>query len=191
MAQNLGMSQPEAPDLAAPVTNPNNLYERFQRHRPPTFPGTHRLEKVEHWLNRVTKLLQPLHCSETENVELVSYHLEKETDLWWESVLRSIPENQIWTWEAFEARFREKYIPRSYQHERENEFLRLQQGGMSVAQYENRFTELSHYASEMIANEVVKMRRFTAGLRSSIRSKICCVNIRTYAELVEMSIRAE
>ncbi|XP_058106471.1 uncharacterized protein LOC131249717 [Magnolia sinica] len=62
---------------------------------------------------------------------------------------------------------------------------------MSVAQYENCFTELSRYASEMIANEAVKMRRFTAGLRSGIRSKICCVNIRIYAELVEMSIRAE
>ncbi|XP_058078529.1 uncharacterized protein LOC131226824 [Magnolia sinica] len=92
---------------------------------------------------------------------------------------------------GFEARFNGNYLPQTYQHEKENEFLRLQQGGMSVAQYENCFTELSRYASEMMANEVIKMRRFTAGLRSGIRSKICCVNIRTYAELVEMSIRAE
>ncbi|XP_058106340.1 uncharacterized protein LOC131249552 [Magnolia sinica] len=191
MAQNLGMPQPEAPGLTTPVTNPNNLYERFQRHRPPTFACTHCPEEAEYWLNRVTKLLRPLHYSEAKNVELVSYLFEKEADLWWESVLRSIPENHIWTWEAFEARFNEKYIPQSYQHERENEFLRLQQGGMSVAQYENCFTELSRYASEMIANEAIKMRWFTAGLRSGIRSKMCCANIRTYAELVEMSIRAE
>ncbi|XP_058087534.1 uncharacterized protein LOC131234621 [Magnolia sinica] len=123
--------------------------------------------------------------------KLVSYLFEKEADLWWESVLRSIPENHIWTWEAFEARFNEKYIPQSYQHERENEFLRLQQGGMSVAQYENHFTELSRYASEMITNEAIKMRRFRAGLRSGIHSKTCCASIRTYAELVRMSIRAE
>ncbi|XP_058113305.1 uncharacterized protein LOC131256415 [Magnolia sinica] len=191
MAQNLGMLQPEAPGLATPVTNTNNLYERFQRHRPPTFAGTHRLEEAEYWLNRVTKLLQPLHCSEAKNVEFVSYLFEKEADLWWESVLRPIPKNHIWTWEAFEARFNEKYIPQLYQHKRENEFLCLQQGGMSVAQYENHFTELSRYASEMIANEAIKMRRFTTGLRSGIRSKMCCASIRTYAELVEMSIRAE
>ncbi|XP_058092385.1 uncharacterized protein LOC131238805 [Magnolia sinica] len=133
----------------------------------------------------------PLHCTEAESVELLSYLFEKEADLWWESVLRSIPEGHIWTWEEFEARFNVKYLPQTYQHERENEFLRLQQGGMSVTQYENRFTELSRYASEMSANEAIKMRWFTAGLRSGIRSKICCVNIRTYSELVEMSIRAE
>ncbi|XP_058108915.1 uncharacterized protein LOC131251950 [Magnolia sinica] len=62
---------------------------------------------------------------------------------------------------------------------------------MSVAQYENRFTKLSRYTSEMIANEAVKMRRFTTGLRSGIRSKMCCANIMTYTELVEVSIRAE
>ncbi|XP_058070096.1 uncharacterized protein LOC131219118 [Magnolia sinica] len=175
LAQNLGMPEPEAPGLATPATNTNNIYEQFQRHRPPTFADTHRPEEAEYWLNRVTKLLRPLHCSEEENVELVSYLFEKEADLWWESVLRSIPKNHIWTWE----------------HERENEFLRLQQGGMSVAQYENRFTKLSRYASEMIANEAIKMRRFTARLRSGICSKMCCTTLKTYVELVKMSIRAE
>ncbi|XP_058092151.1 uncharacterized protein LOC131238043 [Magnolia sinica] len=191
MAQNLGIPQPEPPAIATPVTNPNNLYERLQRHRPPTFASTHCLEEAKYWLNRVTKLLWPLHCSKVKNVELVSYLFEKEADLWWESVLRSTPENHIWTWEAFEAYFNEKYIPQSYQHERKNEFLHFQQGGMTVAQYKNRFTELSRYAFEMITNEAIKMMRFSAGQRRCIRSKICCASIRTYADLVEMSIRAE
>ncbi|XP_058082344.1 uncharacterized protein LOC131230436 [Magnolia sinica] len=169
----------------------SNLFERFQRYRPPTFAGTHRPEEAEYWLNRVTKLLRPLHCTETENVELLSYLFEKEADLWWESVLCSISEDHVWTWEAFEIRFNEKYLPQTYRHERENEFLRLQQGGMTVAPYENRFTELSRYASEMIANEAIKMRRFSAGLRSGIRSKMCCASIRTYAELIKMSAWVE
>ncbi|XP_058106969.1 uncharacterized protein LOC131250704 [Magnolia sinica] len=191
MAQNIGVPQPTPPGQPSPGSNVGNLFERFQRYRPPTFAGTHRPEEAEYWLNRVTKLLRPLHCTEAKSVELLSYLFEKEADLWWESVLRSIPEGHVWTWGEFEARFNVKYLPQTYQHERENEFLRLQQGGMSVAQYENHFTELSRYASEMIASEAIKMRRFTAGLRSDIRSKICCVNIRTYAELVEMSIKAE
>ncbi|XP_058082360.1 uncharacterized protein LOC131230451 [Magnolia sinica] len=137
------------------------------------------------------QLLRPLHCSEAENIELLSYLFEKEADLWWESVLRSVLENHVWTWEEFESRFNEKYLPQTYQHERKNEFLRLQQGGMTIAKYENHFTEFSHYASEMIANKAIKMRRFTTGLRSGIRSKMCCVSIWTYAELVEMSILVE
>ncbi|XP_058068585.1 uncharacterized protein LOC131217654 [Magnolia sinica] len=62
---------------------------------------------------------------------------------------------------------------------------------MTVTQYENRFTELSRYASEIIVNEAIKMRRFSAGLRSGIHSKICYASIKTYIELVEISIRAE
>ncbi|XP_058089192.1 uncharacterized protein LOC131236093 [Magnolia sinica] len=62
---------------------------------------------------------------------------------------------------------------------------------MTVAQYENRFIELSHYASEMIANEAIKMRRFSVALRNDIHSKMCCANIRIYAKLVEISIWAE
>ncbi|XP_058113238.1 uncharacterized protein LOC131256269 [Magnolia sinica] len=137
MAQNMGMPQPAQPGLTAPANNVSNLFERFQRYRPPTFAGTHRPEEAEYWLNRVTKLLRPLHCTEAESVELLSYLFEKEADLWWESILRSIPEDYVWTWKASEACFNEKYLPQTYQHERKNEFLHLQQGGMTVAQYEN------------------------------------------------------
>ncbi|XP_058100546.1 uncharacterized protein LOC131245243 [Magnolia sinica] len=191
MAQNMGMPQPAQPSLTAPANNVSNLFEQFQRYRPPTFAGTHRPEEAEYWINRVTKLLGPLHCTKAENVELISYLFKKEADLWWESVLHSIPENHVWTWEAFESRFNEKYLPQTYQHERKNEFIHLQQGGMTIAQYENQFMELSRYASEMIANEAIKMRRFSEGLRSDIRSKMCCASIKTYVELVEMSIQAE
>ncbi|XP_058103535.1 uncharacterized protein LOC131247112 [Magnolia sinica] len=62
---------------------------------------------------------------------------------------------------------------------------------MSLAQYENRFTELLRYASQIITDEVIKMRRFTEELRSGIRSKMCCTIIRTYAKLVKMSIQVE
>ncbi|XP_058082349.1 uncharacterized protein LOC131230438 [Magnolia sinica] len=177
--------------MATPVATTSNLFERFQMFKPPTFAGMHCPEEAKFWLNRVTKLLRPLHCSEAESVELLSYLFEKEADLRWESILKTIPENHVWTWEVFEGRFNQKYLPQTYQHERENEFLRLQQGGMSVAQYENYFTELSRYVSQIIIKEATKMRRFTKGLRSGIRSKMCCVNIRTYTELVEMSLWEE
>ncbi|XP_058070919.1 uncharacterized protein LOC131219953 [Magnolia sinica] len=177
--------------MAMPAAITSNVFKRFQRFRPLTFAGTHRPEEAEYWLNRVNKLLWPLHCSEVESVELISYLFEKEANLCWESVLMTITENYVWTWEAFEAHFNQKYLPQTYRHERENEFLRLQQEGMSVAQYENRFTKLSLYAFQIVTDEATKMRQFTEGLRSGIRSKMCCANIRTYAELVEMSIRVE
>ncbi|XP_058080734.1 UDP-glycosyltransferase 91C1-like [Magnolia sinica] len=73
--------------MATPATTMSNLFERFRRFRPPTFAGTYRPEEAEYWLNRVTKLLQPLHCSKAESVEFLSYLFKKEADLWWEATV--------------------------------------------------------------------------------------------------------
>ncbi|MGV8065619.1 retrotransposon gag family protein, partial [Mycobacterium kansasii] len=71
----------------------------------------------------------------------------------------------VWTWTAFEFRFHEKYYPQTYRHEREDEFLRLRQGGMSVTEYEHRFTELGRFVPTMVVDEKMRMRRFSLGLR--------------------------
>ncbi|XP_058106359.1 uncharacterized protein LOC131249573 [Magnolia sinica] len=172
-------------------TAPCSLFEHFQRLRPPTFASTHHLKEAEFWLNRVTKAIRPPHYTKAEQVELISYLIEKEADIWWECLLRIVPANFVWTWEDFEARFFQKYFPQTYRNEKENEFWRLQQGGMSVAKYEKWFTELSRYAPRIVADEETRMRCFNEGLRVGIRTKMCCANIRTYAELVEMSLRSE
>ncbi|XP_058099725.1 uncharacterized protein LOC131244084 [Magnolia sinica] len=123
-------------------------------------------------------------------MELISYLFEKEADVWRDSVLRTVPEIFVWTWEDFEMRFFQKYS-RTYRIEKENEFLHLQQGGMLVAEYENRFIELSRYAPKILADKETRMRCFAEGLRTEIPTKMCCANIRTYVELVEMSLWSE
>ncbi|XP_058103530.1 uncharacterized protein LOC131247108 [Magnolia sinica] len=114
-----------------------------------------------------------------------------EVSLWWDSVLRTIAAGYMWTWEAFETRFHEKYFPLTYRHEKESEFLRLRQGGKSVAKYENRFTDLARYAPLILIDQPMRMRQFSEGLRPEIRSKMCCASISSYAELVGMFLRAE
>ena len=52
------------------------------------------------------------------------------------------------------------------------EFLTLRQGNISVAEYEVKFTQLSHYALAMVATERDRCRRFEEGLKYDIRSKI-------------------
>lgn len=70
-------------------------------------------------------MLKPLHCSKTEQVELVTYMFEKEASLWWDSILRIVAAGYVWTWEAFETCFHGKYFPLTYRNEEEGEFLRL------------------------------------------------------------------
>ncbi|XP_058099696.1 endoglucanase 10-like [Magnolia sinica] len=54
---------------------------------------------------------------------------------------------------------------------------------MTVAEYENRFTELPRYTPLIQASKPMKMRRFSEGLRPEIRSKMCYASINNYAEL--------
>lgn len=47
----------------------------------------------------------------------------------------------------------------------EIKFLELKQGDMSVAEYEEKFTELSNYASHHVQDEKRKARWFEQGLK--------------------------
>ena len=56
-------------------------------------------------------------------------------------------ERQEISWETFRRRFLEKYFSETAQMEKEQEFLRLHQGNMTVAEYAAKFESLSRYFS--------------------------------------------
>ncbi|XP_074349376.1 uncharacterized protein LOC141689096 [Apium graveolens] len=62
---------------------------------------------------------------------------------------------------------------------------------MSVAEYEVKFTQLSHYAMAMVSTEMDRCRRFEEGLKYDIRSKITPGDLRSYTNLRTAAIRAE
>jgi hypothetical protein len=47
---------------------------------------------------------------------------------------------------------------------KKKEFLSLTQGGMSVSEYRDRFTQLSRYASEEVDTDEKRQERFLEGL---------------------------
>ena len=73
-------------------------------------------------------------------------------------------------WEDFKELFLAKYFPEVECETRREEFERLLQRGLTVAQYEARFTELSRFAEYMVDSEEMKVRRFMRGLRPTIQS---------------------
>ena len=62
---------------------------------------------------------------------------------------------------------------------------------MTVAEYEVRFTQLSHYVSILVAIEKVKCRHFEEGLNYEIWSKLTPTDLWTYQNLRAAAIRAE
>ncbi|XP_058070945.1 uncharacterized protein LOC131219981 [Magnolia sinica] len=191
ITQNMNMVLPMPPMQPARTMNTTGLFERFQHLCLPTFTGTHRPEEAEYWSDHISKMSRPLHCTEAEQVKMVTYMFEKEASLWWDIVLRIVPTGHVWACDAFETHFHEKYFPFTYRNEKEGEFLHLRQGGMTVAEYENHFVELARYAPLILVNELMRMWRFSEGLRPDIRTKMCCASIPNYTELVSMSLQAE
>ena len=82
-------------------------------------------------------------------------------------------------------------MPEVYHDEKQQEFLNLRQRTMTVAEYEVRFTQLSHYAPMMAATERDRCRRFEEGLHYDIRSRITLGDLRSYQDLRAAAIRIE
>ncbi|XP_022156794.1 uncharacterized protein LOC111023627 [Momordica charantia] len=55
---------------------------------------------------------------------------------------------------------------------------------MTVTQYEKKFTELSHFALDLIPTEEKKIKRFVKGLRKGIRGQVNLQRPTTYAEAI-------
>ncbi|XP_058111141.1 uncharacterized protein LOC131254154 [Magnolia sinica] len=137
------------------VGNNIDVFERFQKMRPPTFFGTTDPMVAEHWLKCMLKLMEPLECMDAQKVTLATFALEGEADEWWDSTRRIAGGEYLWTWERFHTKFNEKYFSKSFHDEKGSQVFKLEQGSMMVAQYEARFTELSWYVPTIVNEEKV------------------------------------
>ncbi|RVW26566.1 Transposon Ty3-G Gag-Pol polyprotein [Vitis vinifera] len=71
------------------------------------------------------------------------------------------------------------------------EFIRLEQGDMTVAQYEAKFTELSRFSPQLIATEEEKALKFQDGLKPYLKNKISILKLGVYSEVVDRALIAE
>ena len=71
------------------------------------------------------------------------------------------------------------------------QFVRLEQGEMIVAQYEAKFTKLSHFTPQLIATEEEKTLKFQDGLKPYMKNKISILKLGIYSEIVDKALIAE
>jgi len=149
------IAQRLAASIGSVESDPEKKYsiERLKALGATTFEGTVDPVEAEAWLNLLEKCYRVMRCPEDRKVELAVFLLQKGAEDWWRIVesrkgdIVEIGRNE------FKKAFQEKYCPRSFRDAKWNEFLRLIQGSMTVAEYEKKYTELSKYATTIIANE--------------------------------------
>ncbi|XP_027155432.1 uncharacterized protein LOC113755699, partial [Coffea eugenioides] len=74
---------------------------------------------------------------------------------------------------------------------REDDFIRLRQGTLSVAEYETQFTKLSRFAPELVLTEQKRIRRFVQGLNVEIQEALAAAQLDTFGQTLEKAQRIE
>ena len=65
-----------------------------------------------------------------------------------------------WTWTNFVREFNEKYFSPLIHEKREDDFIRLRQGNLTMAKYETQIINLSKFAPKLVVTMQKKVRKF-------------------------------
>ncbi|KAK9740091.1 hypothetical protein RND81_03G010400 [Saponaria officinalis] len=126
------------------VQQQQTIFDKFSKHHPPTYEGTCDPVVLEAWIREMEKLFIATLCPEDQKVGIASYYLQREADNWW-SISRAVIQ-------------------------KEREFLRLEQGDLSVQAYADKFMELSRFETTIVPDEASRVKRFEKKLTPKVRT---------------------
>jgi hypothetical protein len=122
-------------------------------------------------------------------VLFASGQLQGEAQDWWESYEYGRPAYApAVTWQEFRENFRAYHIPEGMIELKAEEFRNLTQGSLSVAEYRERFAQLSRYAPHEVANDSDKQHRFLKGLYDGLQLQLMSNTYPNFQTLVNRAI---
>lgn len=164
------------------------LFDRFLKTKPPTFSGDNNAMVASNWFENMEMILKRIGCPMENRVSLATYQLRDDAGRWRSALERkykSHPEDL--TWAVFKTEFEERYYPKHVRAEKKVELRKLKQFDMTIVEYETKFTELSHFAPELISTEEERMFLFLQGMKPELQY---VMRSHTCSSLVEMIQRA-
>ncbi|RVW67492.1 Transposon Ty3-I Gag-Pol polyprotein [Vitis vinifera] len=170
------------PPVSAEGIYRGSSFDDFKKLGPPYFSGATDPTEAEAWILKMEKFFGVIDCSEEQKASYAAFMLDKEADHWWRMTRRLLEDQGPITWRQFREAFYKKYFPDSVRRQKVGEFIRLEQGDMTVAQYEAKFTELSRFSPQLIATEEEKALKFQDGLKPYLKNKISILKLGVYSE---------
>ncbi|GAU35802.1 hypothetical protein TSUD_155770 [Trifolium subterraneum] len=161
--------------------------DRFLKHKPSFFVGGFNPDGAVKWVEEVEIIFYAMECANENKLALGAYVLREEANQWWKNAkLRLGERGVVITWEMFKREYFNKYFPADVNNKKVVEFMKLEQGNMSVAEYAAKFESLCafspHYNTPKAENE--KCVKFESGLRPDIKHIIGFAEIRKFTTLV-------
>ncbi|KAI3748391.1 hypothetical protein L6452_11427 [Arctium lappa] len=138
------------------------------------------------WIRETEVVFRISKCAEEDKVTYGTAMLKSEALSWWEVVcnLKGAEEVARMTWEEFKVLFNDKFCPRIAVKQLEEEFLRLEQGTMTVREYTTSFTEKARFVEYYVSTEERRAERYIGGLKASIREFVLAMEPTTFQAAV-------
>jgi hypothetical protein len=146
-------------------------YMDFSKTRPPLFVKAEDPLEADEWVRVIEQKLGLLCFTETQKPLFAAQQLRGPASTWWGNFVAIQPAGHQVMWDEFKLAFREHYIPEGMLHMKQEEFMRLKQGGDTVMQYLNKFNYLSQYAIDQVNTDLKKKNCFMRGLNDRLQKK--------------------
>ncbi|XP_070047479.1 uncharacterized protein [Nicotiana tomentosiformis] len=138
---------------------------RFLQLDPPMFTGTDPGADPQDFIDEMHKTLRVMRATETEGVELASYHLKGVAYSWFEMWEDSCEKGSpLARWSEFADAFIDHFLPAETKAAHAVEFETLKHGSKNVWEYHMEFVCLSKYVVHMMPTMEARVRRFVQGL---------------------------
>jgi len=148
------------------------------------FLGEPNAEIAGRWLRTIEDTLDQMQVTEGLRVNCAAHLLSDRARSWWDTVRSRRPAGS-WTWAEFKMQFEHQFYSSYHRKIKEQEFLALRQGDMSVLDYERRFHDISMFASHYVPGEQHRVERLRDGLQQELRQGLIAFKFETTRDLVE------
>jgi len=138
----------------APASSINRPQEQmglseFLKYNLPKFSGKATLDQADQWIIKVKNIFRATSSPKDKKLVFPTYLLIGKTEFRWMGAQQMMEARaEVLNWESFKVRFLEKYFSNSARFSKEVEFLKLEQGEMSVNAYTARFEYLGKFYTQ-------------------------------------------
>ncbi|XP_062014480.1 uncharacterized protein LOC133731020 [Rosa rugosa] len=143
---------------------------------------------ADQWLENMMSCFEMVICSETEKWKIAAYLLQGDARIWWAGQRNTVNMATL-TWNGFVELFQDMYFPDAVKEQIELDFISLEQGTMTVREYETRFTQLYRFVPQLDAQALAK--KFLRGLNSRIREIVYPLRLTTKEEIFASAMAHE
>ncbi|XP_070049958.1 uncharacterized protein [Nicotiana tomentosiformis] len=143
--------------------------DKFTKLFPVYFSGTPS-EDPQDYLDRCHEVLRNMGIVKTNGVNFAVFQMTGSTKRWWKDFVSTRPAGSpALTWDQFSHIFLEKFLPIILRKDCHRHLERLQQGSMSLTQFETRFADPIMLFFCFLLRERERVGRFIEGLAQPIK----------------------